>query len=71
MKHITLVTHLLFFSRREVVFDVEGFADLFRCFAFDHICDRLTRHVQQTFDVEVIRSLKEKQYLTLIIGQQN
>ncbi len=42
----------------EVVFYVERLADLLRRFALDHVRYGFTRHVQQTLDVQVVRSLR-------------
>lgn len=58
-REMEALSHLLFFCRCEVVFDVEGFADLLRSLAFDHVGDRLARHVQQSLDVQVVRSLQQ------------
>ena len=51
-------SYLFFLCRREIVFDVERFADLLGRLALDHVGDRLTRHVQQTLDVQIVRSLQ-------------
>lgn len=54
---IELSTHFL---RCEIVLDVECSTDLFGSFAFDHVRHCFTRHIEQTFDVEIVRSLKRK-----------
>lgn len=49
-----LLTHLLFLSLGEIILDVERFADLFGCFAFDHVGNCFARHIKKTFDVQIV-----------------
>ena len=57
------LANLLFFFRREIILDVEGFADFFRCFAFDHVGHRLASQVQEVFDFEEIGRLFKKELI--------
>lgn len=50
---------LVFFTDREVSFDVEGLADLVRGFTLDHVGDRLATNFQKLFDIHVICSTDE------------
>lgn len=52
-----LTTNLVLFFGSEIILNIEGFADLLRRFALDHVCDSLAADVQKSLDVEVIGSL--------------
>jgi hypothetical protein len=54
---LVLPADLLFLLRGEVILDVEGLADLLWGFALDHVSNSLAGQVQQTLDVEIVRSL--------------
>ena len=55
---LVLLAHLLLLDRREVVLDVERLANLLGRLALDHVGHRLTRHVQQALDVQVVGRLR-------------
>lgn len=48
-----LFAHLVLLFGREVVLDVECFANVFGRFAFDHRCNCLACDVEQRFDAEI------------------
>ena len=54
---LILTTNLILLLGREVVLDIEGFADLFGRLALDHVGDGLAADVKESFDVEVVGSL--------------
>lgn len=54
---LVLAADLFLLLGREVVGDVEGFADLLGTLALDHVGDGLTPNVEEGFDVEVVGSL--------------
>ena len=53
-----LTTNLVFLLRSEVILNIESLADLLRGFALDHICHSLATNVEESLDIEVVRSLK-------------
>ena len=55
---LILTSNLILLFRREIVLDVEGLTDLFRGFAFDHIGNSLAANVKESFNVEVVGSLR-------------
>lgn len=57
---------LFFFSRCEIVLDVESLADFIWSFSFDHVCDCLARDVQQASDVQVVCGQDELEECALI-----
>jgi len=57
---LILTADLVLFLRSEVVLDVEGLANLLWRLALDHVGNGLAAHVEKSFDVEVVRSLKAK-----------
>jgi hypothetical protein len=57
---LVLPADLLFLLRAEVIFYVEGLADLLRSLALNHVSYGLAGKVQQSLDVEVVCSLKIK-----------
>lgn len=52
-----IMTDLLFLLRREVIFNVEGLANLLGLLAFDHVGDSLTGHIKESSDVEIVSGL--------------
>ena len=58
LRPLVLATDLIFLFGRKVVLDVEGLANLFRGFALDHIGDGLAADVKESFDVEIVGSLR-------------
>lgn len=54
---LVFTTNLILFFGREVVLDVEGFADLFGRLALDHVGDSLAADIEESLDVEVVGSL--------------
>ena len=54
---LVLTTNLILLFRRKVVLNIEGFADLFRGLALDHVGDGLAADIEESFDVEVVGSL--------------
>ena len=59
---LVLTTNLILLLGSEVVLDVEGFADLFWGLALDHIGNGLAADVEESFDVEIIGSLRRMMY---------
>ena len=52
-----LTANLILLLRREVVLDVEGFADLFGGLTLDHVGDGLTADIEKSFDIKVVGRL--------------
>lgn len=48
---LVLFAYLGFFLFSEVILDIECFANLFRSFSLDHICNSLACDIKQTFNV--------------------
>ena len=61
-----LLLDLLFFLRREIIYDVEGLSDFLRGFSFDHIGNSLTAHFKQPADVEEISGQNDFEQSTLV-----
>ena len=57
---LILTTDLILLLGREVVLDVEGFADLFWGLALDHIGDGLAADIKESFDIEIVGSLHKR-----------
>ena len=45
---LIFLTHLFFFTRCKIIFDIECFSDFLWGFTFDHIGHCLTRYIQQS-----------------------
>ena len=54
---LILTANLILFLGREVILDVEGFADLFWGLALDHVGNGLAADVEESLNVEIICSL--------------
>ena len=54
---LVLTTNLVFLFRREIVLDVECFADFFGGFPFDHVRDCFASDIKQGFNVKIVGSL--------------
>jgi hypothetical protein len=57
---LILLPNLFFFSRGEVILDVESSSNLFWRLSFDHVGDCLTASIQQPLDVQVVGSLAKR-----------
>lgn len=57
---LILFPNLFLFSRSEVVLDVECFPDLFWSLPLYHVSYDFARHIQETFDIEVVGGLKNR-----------
>lgn len=57
---LVLPANLLLFLGREIVGDVEGLANLLGRLALDHVGHGLAANIQESLDVEVVRSLAEE-----------
>jgi hypothetical protein len=55
---LVLTTNLVFLLRSEVILDVEGFADLLRRLALDHIGDGLATNVEKSLDIKIVGGLE-------------
>lgn len=55
---LVLTTDLILLLGREVVLDVEGFTDLLWGLALDHVGDGLAADIEESFDVEIVGSLR-------------
>ena len=51
---LVLPPNLFLFLRREVILNVEGLTDLFRCLTLDHVSYSLASQIQQSFNVQII-----------------
>lgn len=56
-----LLANLFFFSGIKVVLNVEGFSNFFRIFTLYHVSHSFTGYIKETFDVQVISSLKGRE----------
>ena len=54
---LVLAANLILLLRREVVLNIEGFADFFGGLALDHVGDGLAADVEKSLDVKVVCSL--------------
>ena len=54
---LVLTTDLVLLFRSEVVLDVESLADLLGRLALDHVGHGLAANIQETLDIEIVRSL--------------
>ena len=54
---LVLSSNLLLFLGGKVVCDVEGFANLLRRLALDHVGDGLAAHVEERLDIEIVGCL--------------
>ena len=54
---LVLTTDLVLLFRSEVVLDVESLADLLGRLALDHVGYGLAANIQETLDIEIVRSL--------------
>ena len=62
---LVLATNLLLLLGGEVIGDVEGFADLFRRLALDHVGDGLAANIKKGLDVKIVGSLENTSAMTL------
>ena len=58
LRPLVLTTDLIFLFGCEVILDIEGLANLFGRFALDHVGDGFAADVKESFDVEVVGSLR-------------
>lgn len=63
-----LATNLVLLLRREVILDVERFANFLGRFALDHIGDRFASNVEESLYVKIIGSLDADKPLLLVLG---
>lgn len=59
---LVLAANLILLLGREVVLDVESFADLFGGLALDHVGDSLAADIEKGLDVKVVGSLCRGMY---------
>ncbi len=59
---LVLTANLILLLGREIVLDIEGFADLFGGLALDHVGDGLAADVEESLDIEIVRSLCRVMY---------
>ena len=56
---LILLADLLFFTWGKIILDVKGLANLFWSFTLDHVCNSLTGYIQQSFNIQIIGSLRK------------
>src|SRR4051812_14470551 len=63
---LILLSHLLFFFRCKIIFDIEGLSDFFWGLSFYHVSNSLAREVKKGFDIQVVGSQNELKEGSLI-----